>query len=101
MRHTANRLFWVVFSLLLLCGPTKAKGEQSELVQKLSQTEGISDIQALPAGEFKEKYQFFIEQLIDPKHPETGRARANARTPVVIMLQRFTCFRLPVWDSCR
>ena len=73
MRHTANRLFWVVFSLLLLCGPTKAKGEQSELVQKLSQTEGISDIQALPAGEFKEKYQFFIEQLIDPKHPETGK----------------------------
>ena len=73
MRHTANRLFWVVFSLLLLCGPTKAKGEQSELVQKLSQTEGISGIQALPAGEFKEKYQFFIEQLIDPKHPETGK----------------------------
>lgn len=73
MKQLKNYLSLFLFALLLsLSGTIKAEETQSELYKKIAAIEGVSDIQSLPTGEFKERYQFFIEQQVDPKQPEIG-----------------------------
>lgn len=65
-----NLTLLLIFCLACLSG--KAETHSSELLKQLSAIPAISQIEALPAGDFKEKYQFFITQQIDAKHPEKG-----------------------------
>lgn len=40
--------------------------------KKLQSLPGITDIKPLESNAYPEKYVLFIEQLLDPKHPEAG-----------------------------
>lgn len=72
MKHTrlvllgAILLLWLPFQMLY------ASDSSSELLKQLQQLPGISDIRTLKTETYAEKYVFFIEQLLDPKHPEAG-----------------------------
>ncbi|WP_455674594.1 S28 family serine protease [Phocaeicola sp.] len=72
MKHITSVLLWVVITLLLPLQSVHATDTLTELQQKLQSLPGISDVRPLESKVYPEKYVLFIDQLLDPKHPEAG-----------------------------
>lgn len=67
MKKTRN--LGLLFLILLFMQGIQAAG----LHTRLSHLTGVGRLEALPSGEFSEKYLFFIDQPVDHAHPEAGR----------------------------
>ncbi len=72
MKHTISLFIWTVCILLLPLEFIHAENNPTELLKKLQSLPGITDIKPLESNAYPEKYVLFIEQLLDPKHPEAG-----------------------------
>ena len=72
MKNTHPLFLWAILALLLPLQLVQAANLPTELQQKLQGLPGISDIKAMESDAYPEKYVFFINQLLDPHHPEAG-----------------------------
>ena len=72
MKNTHPLFLWAILVLLLPLQLVQAANLPTELQQKLQDLPGISDIKAMESDAYPEKYVFFINQLLDPHHPEAG-----------------------------
>lgn len=90
--------FWIgaILTLLLPLQSVLAETTLSALQQKLQCLPGISHVQPLTTETYAEKYVFFIEQLLDPQHPEAGSfqqrvilAHAGFDRPTVLVTEGY------------
>lgn len=72
MKHTISSSVWTILMLLLPLQFVHASGTQTKLQKKLQDLPGVSDVKPLESSAYPEKYVLFINQLLDPKHPEAG-----------------------------
>lgn len=64
-----RRVFYIVTLLVVwMVSPISAQ----ELKERLESLKGVEQVTALPAGEFKEKYEVMLRQPLDWKSPEAG-----------------------------
>lgn len=75
MKHITSVFLWVVMLTLLPLLPARATDTASELLKKLQALPGVSDVKSLESKTYAEKYVLFIDQPLDPKHPEAGTFR--------------------------
>lgn len=61
--------FWIVAAWLLLLAPVLYAGELDTALLRLP---GLTRLDTLTPGEFKEKYVCFFRQPLDHRHPEKG-----------------------------
>ncbi|MCC8171908.1 MAG: aminopeptidase [Parabacteroides sp.] len=60
---------WIIIAWLLLLGPALYAGELDKALLRLP---GLTRLDTLAPGEFKEKYVCFVRQPLDHRHPEKG-----------------------------
>lgn len=96
MTHTLSFLLGAILTILLPLQATDAGNVLSDLQKRLQNMPGISDIQPLESASYAEKYAFFIEQSVDPHHPEAGRfkqrvilAHAGFDRPTVLVTEGY------------
>ena len=72
MKHTASFMLWAVLILLLPFQFVQAADIPTELQKKLQSLPGISNVKPMESDAYPEKYVLFIDQQLDPHHPEAG-----------------------------
>lgn len=72
MKHTYSLILWAILTFLLPLQAVRASDTLTELQKKLQNLAGISDVKPLESEAYPEKYVFFINQALDPHHPEAG-----------------------------
>ncbi len=72
MKHTYSLILWAILTFLLPLQAVRASDTLTELQKKLQNLAGISDVKPLESEAYPEKYVFFINQALDPHHPEVG-----------------------------
>lgn len=72
MKHTHSLILWTMLAFLLPLQLVQAADVPTELQKKLQSLPGISNVKPLESDAYPEKYVFFINQLLDPHHPEAG-----------------------------
>lgn len=72
MKHTHSLILWTMLAFLLPLQLVQAADAPTELQKKLQSLPGISNVKPLESDAYPEKYVFFINQLLDPHHPEAG-----------------------------
>ena len=72
MKYTHSFMLWAILAILLPLQMVRAADVPTELQKKLQSLPGISDIKPMQSEAYPEKYVFFINQLLDPHHPEAG-----------------------------
>ena len=72
MKHTLSFMVWAILAVLLPLQMAQAAAPPTELQKRLQNLPDISDIKPMQSDAYPEKYVFFINQLLDPHHPEAG-----------------------------
>lgn len=72
MKHAKSIILWAVLSFVLSLQLVQAADLPTEVQKKLQSLQSISDVAPLKSETYPEKYVFFIDQLLDPHHPEAG-----------------------------
>ena len=72
MKHTLSFMVWAILAILLPLQMAQAAAPPTELQKRLQNLPDISDIKPMQSDAYPEKYVFFINQLLDPHHPEAG-----------------------------
>ena len=72
MKHTLSFMVWAILAVLLPLQMAQAAAPPTELQKRLQNFPDISDIKPMQSDAYPEKYVFFINQLLDPHHPEAG-----------------------------
>lgn len=72
MKHTLSFMVWAILAVLLPLQMAQAAVPPTELQKRLQNFPDISDIKPMQSDAYPEKYVFFINQLLDPHHPEAG-----------------------------
>lgn len=70
MKHTLSFMVWAILAVLLPLQMAQAAAPPTELQKRLQNLPDISDIKPMQSDAYPEKYVFFINQLLDPHHPE-------------------------------
>lgn len=65
-------MVWAILAILLPLQMAQAAAPPTELQKRLQNLPDISDIKPMQSDAYPEKYVFFINQLLDPHHPEAG-----------------------------
>lgn len=93
MRRIQFFLLWTVLTIMM---PLQAAGLSDELLTKLKNLPGVSDVKPLESETYPEKYVFCIEQLLDPHRPEAGNfkqrvilAHAGFDRPTVLVTEGY------------
>lgn len=71
-KHAYAFMLWAIWMILLPLQTIQATDTSAELLKRLQNLPGISDVKPLESEVCPEKYVFFINQLLDPHHPEAG-----------------------------
>lgn len=75
MKHIHSFILWAILAFLLPLQTVYAGDPPTELQKQLQSLAGISDVKPLKSEAYPEKYVFFINQALDPHHPEAGSFR--------------------------
>lgn len=71
MRNFTTLFISLPVALMLAVLPLE-KSSAQEFGARIEALEGVVEVKALPAGEFREKYEVMLTQPLDWKHPEAG-----------------------------
>ena len=90
MKHTLSFMVWAILAILLPLQMAQAAAPPTELQKRLQNFPDISDIKPMQSDAYPEKYVFFINQLLDPHHPEAGNFKQRVNISPQIYQTAFT-----------
>ena len=111
MKHTHSFMLWAILAVLLPLQMTQAAAPPTELQKRLQNLPDISDIKPMQSDAYPEKYVFFINQLLDPHHPEAGNFKQRVilshvgfDRPTVLVTEGYAAqscrsCSMPIWYS--
>ena len=93
-KMTIGRL--ALLLVLLLTQAVTAGAVNQEVWQKLKNLPGITDVDTLASTQYADKFVMYIDQLLDPEHPEAGSfkqrvivAHAGYDRPTVLVTEGY------------
>ena len=113
MKHTLSFMVWAILAVLLPLQMAQAAAPPTELQKRLQNLPDISDIKPMQSDAYPEKYVFFINQLLDPHHPEAGnfkqrvilshvgfdRPTVLVTEPIRVIKKSYPNYSTPIWYS--